>query len=144
MNIGFLYAIGAAVTWGLVYTIEQRILRGAAPFALLFIDTLITAVLLLPIFFFDKKEVLASVSSFSGRVWIFIIASLALTALANFFIFSSIKVLGADTASIFEIIYPFFVVLFSYFAFQAVPNLWFAAGGLLIFCGSALIVFFGR
>ena len=140
---GYLYAIGAAVTWGLVYTIDQRILRGASPFALLFVDSLITAFILLPVLLFDKGS-LASLSGATAKTWLLIIISLILAALANFLIFSSIKIIGASYASIFEIAYPFFVVLFSYFAFSAAPSLYFLLGAGLIFSGSAIIVFFSR
>ena len=27
---GFMYAVGAAVTWGAVYTIDQKVLKGAS------------------------------------------------------------------------------------------------------------------
>jgi drug/metabolite transporter (DMT)-like permease len=138
---GLLYAVGAAVTWGLVYTIDQRVLRGASPFALLFVDALLTAILLLPIIFFQKNA-LASLSGISGKLWLLIIISLALAALANFLIFSSIKILGASMASIFEIAYPFFVIIFSYFAFRVTPNLYFLLGAVLIFAGSAIIIVF--
>lgn len=138
---GYFYAIGAAVTWGLVYTIDQRVLRGASPFALLFIDSLITAVILLPIVFFEKAP-FASMANTSGKVWALIIASIVLAAVANFFIFSSIKLIDANHASIIEIAYPFFVVLFSYFAFSETPNLYFILGTILIFTGSGLVIFF--
>jgi drug/metabolite transporter (DMT)-like permease len=140
---GYLYAIGAAITWGLVYTIDQRILRGASPFALLFIDSLVTAIILLPVLLFDKGS-LASLSGTATKTWLLIIVSLILAAMANFFIFSSIKMIGASYASIFEIAYPFFVVLFSYFAFSVVPNFYFLLGALLIFSGSAIIVLFSK
>jgi drug/metabolite transporter (DMT)-like permease len=144
MNVtGLLYAIGAAVTWGLVYTIDQKILRGASPFALLFVDSLITALIFLPVLFFDRSS-LASLSGAAAKTWLLIIASLMLAGLANFCIFSSIKIIGASYASIFEIAYPFFVVLFSYFAFSALPSLYFLLGAVLIFSGSAIIVFFSR
>jgi drug/metabolite transporter (DMT)-like permease len=87
---------------------------------------------------------LASLSGTTTKTWLFIIASLILAALANFLIFSSIKIIGASYASIFEIAYPFFVVFFSYFAFSAVPSLYFLLGAVLIFSGSAIIVFFSR
>lgn len=136
---GFLYAVGAAVTWGLVYTLDQRILRGASPFALLFIDSLITTLLLLPIVFFQKNS-LSSLTTTSNKVWVLITISLLLAALANFFIFSSIQILGASTASVFEIAYPFFVVFFSIIAFRTVPSLYFLIGALLIFFGAAIII----
>lgn len=139
---GLLYAIGAAITWGVVYTIDQRVLRGASPFALLFIDSVLTVILLSPIVLFDKGS-LASLSHTPAKTWLLIVASLVLAALANFLIFSAIKLLGASTASIFEIAYPFFVVLFTYFAFQAKPSLYFLLGAIFIFAGAAIIIAFG-
>jgi drug/metabolite transporter (DMT)-like permease len=142
LSQGYLYAIGAAITWGLVYTIDQRVLRGASPFAYLFIDSVITAIVLLPIIFIEKHS-LATLAGTSLRVWVFIFIAVVLAALANFFIFSSIKILGAETASTFEIAYPFFVIIFSYFAFKTVPTIHFLIGAVLIFVGSAIIVLMG-
>lgn len=138
-NAGFLYAIGAAITWGLVYAIDQRILRNASPFTLLFVDAILTAIILLPIVLFERGS-LTSMSAIPGRVWLLILVALILAIAANFFIFSSIKILGASTASIFEIAYPFFVVIFSYFFFRATPNLYFLLGAVLIFAGSLVII----
>ncbi len=137
--MGLLYAIAAAITWGLVYTLDQKILLTASPFALVFIDSLLTTALLLP-FIIIQRPALISLASTQSRIWVLIIASLALAALANFFIFSSIRLLGASTASIFEIAYPFFVVLFSYFAFGANLNRFFLLGAILIFVGAAIII----
>ena len=141
MSSGYLYAIGAAITWGMVYTFDQRILKGASPFTLLFIDSIITAVILLPVLFFDKSSI-RSMTSLSPKIWILIILSLVLAALANFLIFSSIKILGASTASVFEIAYPFFVVLFTYLIFQTTPSLYFLLGAFLVFSGASIIVLF--
>lgn len=137
---GYLYAIGAAVTWGVVYTLDQRILKNASPFALVFIDSLLTTIILLPVLYFERAA-FSSVYKFNLKLVLIIIASLALAALANYFIYSSIRLLGASTASIFEIAYPFFVVLFSFLAYRAVPNIYFVVGGLMIFLGAALIIF---
>lgn len=52
MNIGFIYAIGAAITWGLVYTIDQKILQGTSPMTLIFVDSLVAAIIMLPHCFF--------------------------------------------------------------------------------------------
>jgi drug/metabolite transporter (DMT)-like permease len=141
MNIGFLYAVGAAVTWGLVYALDQKILAGASPLAYLFINSLLTAIIVLPFLFFDHGSIKAIFSSDHKILWL-IIASVILATLANFLIFSGIKILGADTASIIEIAYPFFVVLFSYFFFRAQPNVYFFVGAALVFIGSAVIIKF--
>src|SRR3989344_73581 len=123
METGFIYAIGAAITWGLVYAIDQKILSGVAPMTLLFIDSIIAAIIMLPFIFFSNgsiKEVIVSGKS----SWSLIIISVALATLANFLIFSGIKNLDASTASIIEITYPFFVVLFSYILFRSTPNIY--------------------
>lgn len=139
---GILYAIGAAITWGVVYVVDQRILRDASPFALLFVDSVLTVILLLPVIFFERKS-LVSIAGSSTRTWVLIIAAIALATLANFLIFSAIKIVGASTASIFEIAYPFFVVLFAYLVFHSMPSIYFLIGALLMFVGAAIIIAFG-
>jgi len=141
MNLGFMYAIGAAITWGMVYTIDQRVLSGTSAITLLFIDSLITAIVVLPFVFFDLQPIKELFSSGKTNL-LLIFLSLFLAVIANFLILSAIKSIGASSASIIEIAYPFFVVLFSFFFFKAVPNVYFFIGGLLIFIGSALITYF--
>ena len=141
MNTGFVYAIGAAITWGLVYAIDQRVLTGVSPIALLFIDSVVTAIVMLPIIFINHDAIESLLHS--GKTTLYLIfLSLLLAALANYFIFSAIKLVGASSASIIEIAYPFFVVLFSIILFRVAPNAWFLFGGLLIFIGSAIITYF--
>ena len=62
--------------------------------------------------------------------------------LANFFILSSIKQLGAAHASILEITYPFFVLLFGWLFFGGSVNAYFWLGSALVFAGSAVIIKF--
>jgi len=141
MQIGFIYAIGAAVTWGLVYAIDQKILSNVPPMTLLFIDSIITAIVMLPFVFWSNGSIKDTL--ISGKTnWSLITLSVVLAALANFLIFSGIKNLDASTASIIEIAYPFFVVLFSYIFFRSSPNIYFFIGGVLIFVGSIIIIRF--
>lgn len=141
MSSGFIFAIGAAVTWGLVYTIDQRILSNTSPLTLLFLDSIITAIIILPFIFFNHDSIKILITSGKSNL-ILIILSIFLALLANFLIFSAIKNIGASYASIIEIAYPFFVVLFSIIFFQVAPSLPFFMGGLLIFIGSAIITYF--
>ncbi|MEK7538276.1 MAG: DMT family transporter [Patescibacteria group bacterium] len=136
-NTGLFYAIGAAVVWGLVYTIDQKILSEVSPLMLLFINSIVTVVILLPFVFFTNTKTVFEV----GKMGLLLILGASLlAALANFFIFSSIKSLNASTASIIEVSYPFFVVLFSFIIFRAVPNIYFFLGGALIFAGTFVII----
>ena len=61
------------------------------------------------------------------------ITSIVLAAVANFLIFSGIKMVGASSASIIEIMYPFFVVLFSFIFFRTTPSTYFIIGAILAY-----------
>jgi drug/metabolite transporter (DMT)-like permease len=141
MNIGFLYAIGAAIIWGLVYTIDQRILINMSPITLIFANAIISLIVLLPFVFFDHGSIKTFIGSGKWNI-VLVVASVLLAILANFCIFSGIKLVGASAASIIEIMYPFFVVLFSFILLRAAPSLSIIIGGILIFIGSAVIVYF--
>jgi drug/metabolite transporter (DMT)-like permease len=135
---GFFFALGAAITWGLVYSLDQKILSESSPIVLLFIDAIITAILLLPVVLFTGtfKEALKTTPS---NLLLMLVTTL-LGLFASYLIFSGIKALGASNASIIEIAYPFFVVLFSYVLFKSTPNFYFFLGGALIFVGSVIVI----
>lgn len=135
---GLLYAVGAAVTWGAVYTIDQRILDGTPPLALLLLNSVMTVIAVAPVLLF--RRVSPMVASIRPITWGLITASVVLAAMANLLIFSSIKRLGASTASVFEIAYPMFVVLFTYGFLKVRPSLSFLVGALLVLVGSAVII----
>ena len=139
---GFAYAIAAAVIWGLVYAIDQKILTKVSPFALIFIDSLIILLVSIPFIIFNPEPIRILFDSGKENLWLVFI-SILLGALATFFIFSGIKILGASTASIFEIAYPFFVIFFSFLLFRTNLNMYFFGGAILIFVGSYVIIRFG-
>ena len=139
--LGFIYAVGAAIVWGLAYTIDEKILDKISPLALLFVSSLLATLIVLPFVLLNGNNVKSVL--FSGRTnLLLILATTIFFTLGNFLIYSGIKHLGASTASTIEIAYPFFVVLFSFLFFQAVPNIYFVIGGILIFLGSATIIKF--
>ena len=128
-----------AVTWGLVYAIDEKILINVSPSALLFANALIMAIVILPVFYFDSYGIKDLLNS--GRLNLtLIVITAALGAFANFFIFSAIKALGAPTATVIEITYPVFVVLFGFLLFRAHLNIMFFLGAVFIFIGSFIII----
>jgi drug/metabolite transporter (DMT)-like permease len=143
MNIGFIFAIGAAMIWGLAYAIDQKILSNVSPVTLLFVSSLLAAIITLP-FVISNSENLKNLTGSGKTILLLIIASGVLATLANFLIFSSIKNLNASLASIIEIAYPFFVVLFSFILFRSSLNIYFFIGGTLIFIGSVIIIKFAQ
>jgi len=141
METGFIYAIGAAITWGLVYTIDQKILSSITPMTLLFISSIGAMLITLPFIFFDNGSIKTLLASGKNNL-LLIFISVVLGTLASFLILSGIKKLDASTVSIIEIAYPFFVVLFSYIVFRSTPNVYFFLGGILVFIGSVIIIKF--
>ncbi|OGZ43608.1 MAG: hypothetical protein A3C84_00465 [Candidatus Ryanbacteria bacterium RIFCSPHIGHO2_02_FULL_48_12] len=140
-NIGFIYAIAAAITWGLVYTLDQKILMKVSPLVLLCVDSLLVAAITLPILASDQQSIRVLASSGTWNLGLIFI-SVVLAVLANFFIFSAIKILGASDASVFEIAYPFFVSLFSFLMFKTNLSFYFLLGACFIFVGSFIIIKF--
>jgi drug/metabolite transporter (DMT)-like permease len=141
MNMGFIFAIGAAMIWGLAYAIDQKILSNISPITLLFISSILAVIVTLP-FMISNIEHLKSIAGSGKTILLLVIASGVLATLANFLIFSSIKNLNASLSSIIEIAYPFFVVLFSFIFFRSSLNIYFFIGGILIFIGSIIIIKF--
>lgn len=141
MEIGFAYAVGAAIVWGLVYAVDQKILYGISPLALVFISSILTALMVLPFMFFDSEPIKLFLASGRSTMTL-VVVSVLLGFLANFLIFTGIKDLNASTASVIEIAYPFFVALFSYILFRSTPNVYFFIGGILIFIGSMIVIKF--
>lgn len=133
------FALAAAIVWGMVYTIDQAVLQTASPLALLVVDAVLTFVVIVPIVVWNPA-VLSSALQFSGRTWLLVLVSLSLATLANFLIFSSIHLGTASTASILEIAYPGFVVVFSFLVFRSLPNVWFFVGAAFIFAGASIII----
>lgn len=135
----FLYPIGAAISWGLIYNIDQKILSKLSPLSFLFVYFLLGTILTLPILFVNYQEIRSLSSSGSNNLWLILIST-ALVVIASFLILSGVKILGAPAASILEIIYPLFVTIFGFFIFKESISWYFALGGLLIFAGSAIVI----
>ena len=140
--MGFFFAFGAAITWGLVYTFDQRILSNLTPLGLLFIDSILSLVIALPILLWRQGQLEATLSAAHSH-WMLIVGSLVLAAIANYCIYSGIRLIGASTASMLEITYPFFVALFSAMLLNKSANLFFILGGVLILAGVVLILRLG-
>jgi drug/metabolite transporter (DMT)-like permease len=141
-SIGLFYAMLASITWGLVYTLDQKILERISLLTLLIINSTITLLICVPLVFLIKRtDIIALTTSGGSLVKLMVMASL-FTLVANFFMFTSIKQMNAATASMLEISYPFFVVLFSFLILKAPLNISVLIGGVLIFFGSLIIIRF--
>ena len=137
-TLGLIAALSAAMTWGVVYTLDQRILSVTSPIVLLLINSIATSLVLSPALI--SQTLRKSIATVSHSTWLAIAASLVLAALANALIFTAIRSLGASKASIFEILYPLFVVIFSFAAYRDRPSSSFLIGAAFVLIGSAIVV----
>ena len=141
-TVGFLFAIGASVTWGSVYVLDQRLLARISPLTLLFVNSIFSLALTAPLILLQKGDLGELLSTIRPSLML-IATSLALGALANYFIYSGIRLLGASNASVFEITYPFFVVLFSAMLLKETVSIVFVVGAIMIFIGVFVILGWG-
>jgi len=140
--MGYIYAIAAAITWGFVYAIDQKILDKISPSLLMLINSIFSILILLPLFFFQSDEI-RTITSLDKPTLKIIAVSLVFTLIANLLIYMAIRYMGSSRAAIFEIAYPFFVVLFSVWMFHTQVNGYFILGAVLLFIGSAIIIVWG-
>lgn len=142
MERGYLYAIGAAIAWGLMYAMDGKILAKMAPGNLLFVQSLFMTILMLPFFLWNKG--IEDLQSAGTSKQLLIGATVLLATVANVWILTSIKLLGPTVASSFEISYPFFVAIFSMLLFGGRLSWPVGLGGVIIFIGSLIIIRYGE
>lgn len=137
-SFSFLWAILASMTWGLTYTLDDKILRSISPLNLAIVNAFVTLLLFVPIALFQNPHALTEVVH-AKQLWLVLLSSV-LISFAGLFILYGIKELGASTASIIEISYPMFVILFSAILWRERLTIDFFAGALLVLCGSIIII----
>ena len=81
---GIAYALAAAITWGMVYVFDQRVLTKISPLNWLFIASLIMVIITFPIAILNWESVKNVIFSDNKHVIYFIIGAPILAALAEF------------------------------------------------------------
>ncbi|GAB4514480.1 MAG: hypothetical protein Tsb0026_19830 [Sulfuricaulis sp.] len=136
----YVTAIGAALIWGIHYPLVDHALKKISLVSVLLLTALPIAALAL---FFHRTLVA------DYAVWVALdtgpkvrILALALTSLlGSVLLFLSIAGKNATLASLIEISYPVFVVVFAYLLFREIhvnPSV--IIGGLLVFAGVTMII----
>lgn len=115
--MGYIYAVMAAITWWFVYAIDQKILDKVSPSVLMFINSIFSIIILLPLLLYYSNE-LKNITKLDNSSLKIIGLSLIFTLIANILIYVAIRHLGSSKAAIFEIAYPFFVIIFSIYYFR--------------------------
>lgn len=136
----FIAAFGAALVWGIHYPLLEFALKRLSLISVLLL-TAVPIILVAPFFY---RELVTDIAVLRGlelpsRL---AISVLALTSLAApVLLFTAIDGKNATLASLIEISYPLFVVLFTYVFFRAMHlNASVALGAVLIFAGVIIII----
>jgi len=136
----FWFALGAAILWGLSYTINQATLQYFDTTELLFFEALVVFIILAGYFIF--KGNLGSFTSKLGnpKMFALIMGSALIYIVASYFILKSITASNASLAAIIESSYPIFTVLFGFIFFgQLQLNLMSGIGFILILSGIIIV-----
>lgn len=136
-----IYALFAAITWGLNYALDERVFKSnVSPLTLLALQAWAAAIIF---------TILATATSFkndltmisTNRILLYTtLAALLSAATGNFFIAVSIQAKNATFAALIEESYPLFTILFTFLLFKQnylSPNV--IIGGSLIMIGVAVI-----
>lgn len=143
----FVYAIMAAIVWGLDYSLCEEIFKTkVAALPLLALEMILGGLLLLPLIGVSQiKSTIHLVSTNRYAFWLFW-GILITFNLGNLLIFYSIEAgKNATLAALVELAYPIFTVLFTYWLFREnhlTPSV--IVGGILIFTGIGIITFFNN
>ncbi|MGB9152749.1 MAG: DMT family transporter [Alphaproteobacteria bacterium] len=134
----FLPFFGAAL-WGLSYALAEKVLLSVSISTYILISSVISAAAMLGLHYFSPLKISFAPLLEHKTAFIGFVAILAGT-IAWLLTFIVIKNISANYASIAEISYPLFTVLFGFLIFGRKLDWSMAAGAVLIMAGSFLIV----
>lgn len=136
--MGYIYAISAAALWGLAYTLDQKLLEHTSSSTLMVINAVMALVIFFPII--CATEEIKDLYEMSFNTFLLMIITQIIAIFAVFLILQSIKILDASLASVLEISYPVFVIIFSAFIFGGTFNMYFWIGSSLLLFGSIILI----
>ena len=137
----YLAAIGAAIVWGIHYPLIDFAMKRLSIYSVLLISVL-PVLFLVPMFLRDlARDVDVFKLLPTNEQWL--VAAIGLTStLGAVLLYLSVNSKNATLASLIEITYPVFVVLFAYLFFRQVHvNTSVILGGLMILVGAGLIIY---
>lgn len=143
MNLGILFSILAAVSWGIVYVLEQKVLATMSVLRAFFYYSFLSLVVVMPVIYFFDREALTFIDFKRGPLKILIIAFIA-GLCAEVLILSSVQRVGATLASLFEILYPLFTVFFAYHLLKQPVHWLTLVGGIIMVAGAMLVIYVNR
>lgn len=144
----YIFAVGASVLWGLNYVLTEKILQGGVSiFFLMFLSSVVLMVFSLICAFAGNNSIVRHSMDIiqSGKVSLWILAGYICSGFLGWFLINNAILLrNATSASLIEITYPLFVILFAWIFFKdAHLNPYVVLGGTMIVGGSFLVIWKG-
>lgn len=136
---GLTLAIVAAASWGAVYAVYEKVLKGLSPLTAMLITSCSSVIILSLIFLARGLSPLTELRAHMG-LSVALVFAVFVGTLAQWAILSSIKELGAATASVIEICYPLFTIIFLALFFRQSFSWHFLLGSLLVFLGILIVI----
>ena len=137
----YVAALGAAVTWGIYYPLVDMALKRISLFSVILLS-MIPVLLAMPLFLKVVADDIETVKTLpASEQWI--IASLGLIGLfGEVMVYMAISGKNATLASLIEMTYPVFVVLFAYIFYRQMHvTTSVFIGGLMVLMGAGLIIY---
>jgi len=138
-----IYALAAAVIWGINYAVSGRLLdKGLSPQGLFFIDLIFGAAAVGAVITLTGKwpATVAQVRGLSAADFAWLLVAVGAATAAGLLIFLSIGAKNATLASLIEVTYPIFTAFFAWILFrQATLNAATVIGAVFIFLGVLMV-----
>lgn len=138
------YAVTAAIIWGLNYTLDGKILEnGVSPLVLLAAQCTLGAIVFTILsYFFSSPNLWSTLTAKNNGNWWLFPTTVLVANLGNFFIILSMQAKNSTIAALIELTYPIFTILFTFLLFKEnYLNKVTVIGGSLILLGVVIIAF---
>ena len=137
----YIAALGAAIVWGVHYPLIDFAMKRVSVYSVLLL-TVIPVFLLMPVFMRDIANDIDSFKLLPSHEQLMVVAVGITSTLGAVLLYISINNKNATLASLIEITYPLFVVMFSYLLFKQLHiNISVIIGGVMIIAGAGLIIY---
>ncbi len=142
----FVYAMSAAVIWGISYAASGRVIeRGMTPMAFFFLYSLFG--MFSTALYFGATGKFATlpvqIRALEGD-WKWLAIAVVTSVVGAFLIYMAISEKNATLASLIEISYPFFVAIFAWLFFRDTQFNWQTIVGGALILGGVTVVFLGN
>jgi len=137
----YVAALGAAIAWGIYYPLVDMALKRISLFSVILLS-MIPVFLVLPLFLKTVSQDIETVKTLPvSEQWI--IAGIGLIGLfGEVMVYLAISGKNATLASLIEMTYPIFVVLFAYIFYREMHvTVSVFIGGLMVLIGSGSIIY---